>query len=227
MSEITEKKYLSYEGLTLYDSGIKEYVNAKFDELHPIAITGNWNDLIDRPFGIDVATNEILPQTTIAGISVSVNGSTLYEAPVSLAQALSGNKKYRIVFDGRIYDCIGVPPSGEIVYVGNSALAGTTISTEGNYPFCVIYSSSNPDYHTLWVEDADAHTVAIYEIVDEQIKQIDEMFIPDSIARVEDIPEMITEEIMFQLLVEGKVIDPVSDATNQIYTDNNGKVLCL
>ena len=53
------------------------------------------------------------------------------------------------------------------------------------------------------------------------------MFIPDSIARVEDIPEMITEEIMFQLLVEGKVIDPVSDATNQIYTDNNGKVLCL
>ena len=29
MSEITEKKYLSYEGLTLYDSGIKEYVKGK------------------------------------------------------------------------------------------------------------------------------------------------------------------------------------------------------
>lgn len=44
---------------------------------------------------------------------------------------------------------------------------------------------------------------------------------------IKNKPELITKEVMFQLLVEGKVIDPVSDVTDKIYTDANGSVLCL
>lgn len=90
------------------------------------------------------------------------------------------------------------------------------------------------------------------ELVSDELKQLDEKFIPDTIARVADIPEVteqvqsdwnqtdenkadyiknkpqeVSEEEFLDWLNEAKVVEPVATASGEIYTTNNNEIYVL
>ena len=64
-------------------------------------------------------------------------------------------------------------------------------------------------------------------------KTVDEKYIPDTIARVSDIPasggtaSAVPEEEMLDFLMEMDVVQPISNTNNAVYTDANNKVYVL
>ena len=57
------------------------------------------------------------------------------------------------------------------------------------------------------------------------IKTLDEKYIPDTIARIEDIPVEATDDEMLNALIETDMLMAVTDADGAILTDENGNII--
>lgn len=58
-----------------------------------------------------------------------------------------------------------------------------------------------------------------------EIQKIDEKFIPDTIARVEQLPETITDEETLYMLAEAGLVNVITDENGDIFTDLDGNII--
>lgn len=120
--------------------------------------------------------------------------------------------------------------------------------TDNGAPFALIkdrYVSSggyNYVYYYLFSKEEGYQLPEVYERT-YNLKQLDEKFIPDTIARTEDLVQSDFEETdstslayiknkpdentAMELAAEAGLIDPVTDENGIIYTDKNGEILSL
>jgi hypothetical protein len=157
-----------------------------------------WENLPDKPFGEElVVGEEIFPETTLdfqADDQTQAYG--LVVATIELDRdMIEDGKTYNFVIDGISYETKPVFGEGEDegqVMLGNAALMVPELEDNG-LPFAagfVTYGSGAPaDILAIFlVGDSDAqHTVSI-SVGGSSIKYLDEIYIPDTIARKSDIP---------------------------------------
>lgn len=100
---------------------------------------------------------------------------------------IDAGKKYRVVFDGKTYDCESIEYNYG-AFFGNGAIRGQLtanqpdgtmdIDTSDNgMPFWIIYASYYSTYTTIYAAEEGEHTVAIYE-VEEEVVPMDSKFLP-------------------------------------------------
>ena len=159
-------------------SYVDEQIETKADILH----THFWNDLKNRPFGdiLIPAPNmptENIPLTTIHTTGEKVGGNNLVEAT------------YIVYFDGEYYNCsaeVQGQGSNGIVYLGNLSLCGA--GSDNGLPFCFKMSRRDTIIYCYVLDESIPH-IASATIGSLHKTTLDEKYIPDTIARVSDIPE--------------------------------------
>lgn len=100
---------------------------------------------------------------------------------------LIAGQKYSIIFDGVEYEAIAEDFGSNWVCIGKPW--GTDYSI---YPFCIQTDSTDEPGKVgiqVYVEVIGEHTISISS-VNETIVALDEKYIPDTIARVSDIPDI-------------------------------------
>ena len=156
--------------------------------IRPFLVQSDWeqNDstqldyVKNKPFGNEESeTILISEQEVINGSEVSLDSE--YEENTE-------GKEYVVIYDGVKYQTVAsmvrVSMMAAQVMIGNPSIMDSTLSTGNNEPFCIIL---NETYFYMTFEDGSAHMVGVNKIAT-SIKQIEEKYIPDSIARTEDIP---------------------------------------
>lgn len=70
-------------------------------------------------------------------------------------------------------------------------------------------------------------SMSLHKLTWNELQQLDEKYIPSSIARVSDIPEAETEDEALDMLAEMGILDPVTDEEDNIFTDENGDIFTV
>lgn len=70
-------------------------------------------------------------------------------------------------------------------------------------------------------------SVSFPENLNYQLKQLDEKFIPDTIARLDDIPTEASEYEFIEFLNDISIVEPLASASGEIYTTNNDELYIL
>lgn len=159
----------------------------------------SWNDLPDKPFGEIVRPLYVLEETECTTDAESmVEG--VFAGEIAVGECPFGpGDFYTVNFDGVDYTCMA---DGDLTntWIGNLALVGDESDT--GEPFCLLalnaggsisLSTKTKGIHSLSVAVADS-TVS-------EVKQLDEKYIPDTIARVADIPKS-TDSVNYDLNVK-------------------------
>lgn len=151
----------------------------------PEGFSGSWNDLTDKPFG--EIYQPLLHEsefTTAFDNDKWVNRTTLdglYEYD------LTGGATYAVVFNGKVYEGECKEDGYWGAYLGNHVLLDP-MGVDNGLPFCICVDKTSGACD-LRTTEAGTYTVAVSRI---DHKDMDESYIPDSIARVVDIPEIPT-----------------------------------
>ena len=158
--------------------------------------SGSWNDLEDKPFGIIAVKGEVIMTT----VNVPVFTGKYYSCTPSKSSFPNQNEGAinMVEFDGKEYVCpveirnINNPARWEFI-AGNAHLMDST-SEDNGMPFCVHFARGSAG-HKIYVTDNTAtHVITVYNCTS-GIEQIDEKFIPDTIARIEDFTILPIERI--------------------------------
>ena len=157
-------------------------------ELHAIAKSGSWNDLIDKPFGEEISLTEV-----IKDMSVTTNrgGYMLYDSEMGFPvnpPTIDGTESFYIKIDGKNYKGVY---SEELNKSDGSSITGLKFIKVQTENGSVIYAL---DEYTVSVYYDDgfensSHVVGLYTSSEASVKQLDEKFIPDTIARKSDMPK--------------------------------------
>lgn len=167
---------------------------------------------------------------------VFTNGQWQNDATGSNDLSLILNKEYNVTFDSQVFGCIckdGTLSLGmEALYLGNLHLYDINGENTGEPFFIVITANVSPasleddgrldsTYIRILIiaEDktVETHNIVVHR-ANEYIKQLDEKYIPDSIAR------FVTQEEAIALLAETGFISPATTASGDIYTNENGDI---
>jgi hypothetical protein len=199
---------------------VEEALTGRLDEVEADMANHvhSWNDLQDKPFGeidlhisIDAATAATIPATTVAG-----SRNKFYKIcdefltpEQALAAGMYNESSTANLVDG------GWSVSNRLfsIYEKTVTLAfstgATTFESTGTY----IYGSAVCEY-----------TVPGYST-----KFIDENYIPDTIARVADLPEIATvsDYQFLSWLNNENMVEPITSASGEIYTTNNNEIYIL
>ena len=140
----------------------------------------SWNDLEDKPFGEEVSKEALIESQTFARTSVEDSWTT-YDTGLSIEDLVVGDT-YTISIDGVLTTLV----AKEWTY---GTYLGDLPDAFGEYNFYFERPSSGIAIFYLPPGGAETVTLAVYKdgIV---IYPIDEKYIPDSIARMEDVPEI-------------------------------------
>jgi hypothetical protein len=131
----------------------------------------SWNDLTDKPFGEKIFV-EILPETAFQ--IDSANGNTTIETSATLQEG----KEYTVIFDNVEYNCTAYDSQG-VIAVGNETIVGGT--NGDNEPF--VFADLNGAWMVV-AQSVGSHTISV---AGAEEQQLDEKYIPDTIARKDDI----------------------------------------
>lgn len=159
-----------------------------------VNITYAYDDLTDKPFGI-TQEEGYAPLGVLDGRSFEfANQENIYYVQEIDPTDIYFADGHYITWDGTFYEC------GEPVYIeaDNSYLLGGVdmgeISITNNMPFCLkvttdveTYEPTSAKIYTRW---AGPHTIKVttwYSDMIDVVKPLDEKFIPDTIARTEDV----------------------------------------
>lgn len=133
---------------------------------------------------------EIIPETTF---EASSDSRTMYSL-VTLKHPVI-NEKYIVLFDGVEYDVLTVSnedisntafPVNTAVF-GNPFFLFDKFTDLGDYPFAIFYFIQDDGDHAYIYAESGEHTVQVIQC-NETVTQLNEKFIPDTIARTSDIP---------------------------------------
>lgn len=202
---------------------VKEYVDInlalKVDKSEIYQSDWNQNDettndyIKNRPFHDEIVTNEIVPHQTI---KFNEDGSADFSSNFNLDNLddLEIGTKVVVTFDGIVYNT-------EVISAGfwGDLYTMIHIVTEDNILVQIIFDSSNFVSAKLTGE----HTLSVIEGT--PLKQLDEKYIPYTIARVEQLPETITDEETLYMLAEAGLVNVITDENGNIFTDLGGNVI--
>ena len=134
-------------------------------------------------------------EQTISGFFVMQEPIYAVENPFSFTPVV-GNT-YTVTWDGESYDCTAYDAEG-MVCLGNEHYVG--MMSGGDIPFAIIYAGS---VFVATESTADSHTISIYSY-DETVHQIDEKYIPDTIARTSALDEVNVALDEVNVALDGK-----------------------
>lgn len=138
----------------------------------PAPVT-SWNDLTDKPFD---TIEEVIENQRLESISVTNTYSR------SNSVLLGEDILHKVYFDNDIYELSSIRGS-----VG-PALGDRNLTT---YPFYISDNAVEGGSTISVIDDGKIHTISVYECaVSETIVTLDEKYIPDTISRTKDIPEV-------------------------------------
>lgn len=185
----------SAENVVDYVTSLYDPITAKLSELEANEVT--WDDIVDRPFG------EILTKgkTIIDTMTVPVFTGTHHSISNSILSYSEGNL-FAIEFDGKLYGCTliligGSSPMRYQFAAGNLSMANSSLEDNG-LPFC-LYGARGETGSKIFVKDNTvSHVFGAYEGA-VGTNTIDEKFIPDTIARTENLPKITAEDWIFTL----------------------------
>lgn len=153
----------------------------------------SWNDLEDKPFyeennKVAVVENEV--------VQLSVGGGSNYGGPTSSPIVLTAGEKYTVVVDGEEY--VMTAYEGTMQGLSCVCLGDISILNDDNAspdtPICLAYNASHSMTLVGVVGAIEEITLSVYK-GSTIIHTLDEKFIPDTIARVEDIPHVMEIEV--------------------------------
>lgn len=138
-----------------------------------------WENLPDKPFGGSYET--VYGETT-----VTINSDDWVELPNF--PEIYYAKTYVIVVDGIEYKTVAGDPDGEVAVT----LGHPDLTEPSNCPLYIVQYS--PDEGNTGLYNAPPGTYT-FSILQSDVKTIDEVYIPDTIARKTDIPEHTWESL--------------------------------
>lgn len=169
---------------------------APMNQLVTSSGVSSWNDLTDRPFYEEGSYEEILPEAELS--FVNYYGMYMSDTVVDHTKIVIG-QTYTMIWDGITYTAPAFASSGQAEEGGETitlaAIGNPGISNSGEdngIPFygCNTYSGGAviDQFAVVTTDTAATHTLSI-SAGSTTIHTLDEKFIPDTIARVSDIPE--------------------------------------
>lgn len=151
-----------------------------------------WKNVSDKPFSTQINGTVVLSATNV---EESDDGNGIGRGSTGrFSAAVVSGEEYKVVFDGAEYYCTAYTDSimNDYIILGNFAviepITGTTNRVDTGEPFLICYSIIYK-YAGVYTATIDSHTVEITHI-EGVVESIDESCIPDSIARIEDIPSI-------------------------------------
>ena len=144
----------------------------------------SWNDLTDKPFGVENSIIEINSFGTDGGLTFIQEGD-MYGAQDAFDITLELGKKYIVnQFPDYICECKSIQG---IPCIGNPALLGAFDEEDTGEPFLVLDINTNGRADIVLAETPpDMFFVTEVEVT-ENVKTLDPQFIPDEIARTKDV----------------------------------------
>lgn len=150
------------------------------NSLSTIAISGSWNDLNDKPFGEELnftllSEGNVIAEENNAEVPIRANSDYLSSSTEEYYYVQWNDTLYKTVYNSFHWG------------IGNAYLIDSTEQNTGE-PF-FIHQGLSPKYTAFIIEEAGSYDFKIYtgQI---NIKTLDEQFIPDTIARTTDIPDI-------------------------------------
>ena len=165
----------------------------------------SWDELTGKPFYSE-ATEDVLFESSTIAIDDTPDGSskTYYQTTFSggeaVYKALSTTKEYFVKFEGNEYRCEAIKDSDGTYYLGNLFIESAA-EADTKQPFLVkitrtkILTGGDATYtYTGYLIMPNKpvlgknYSLSIYEVEDiENVKTIDERYIPDTVARTSDL----------------------------------------
>lgn len=140
----------------------------------------SWNDLEDKPFGEIIDLNEV-NATYASGTITTEDGSTTISGS-NVSTFLEQEASYYVEWDGVLYQA---QYNSGVYGIGNMHLMYEEEYADTGEPFLICQGVSSRYLEILSKEDG-GHTYKIYT-GSVSAKTLDEKYIPDTIARVEDL----------------------------------------
>ena len=160
-------------------------VTAKINELEENIVT-SWNELEDKPFG-EGTTYVTYAEGEVSTDSEHKSGDGVFHGYLGAGyKTIEEGKTYNVTIDGVLYENI-VCSSGDQVLQNSDPTLGSSYGElrDGNaeYPFKINFTDYY-DIYIVYTKGNASHSVKIEEVVS-SVKQIEEKYIPDTIARID------------------------------------------
>ena len=193
-------------------------------------LTYSWNDLEDKPFGEKVEQTVVFENQIVTSTHVTMSGyaeATYTPKPFELEVG----KEYVVKLDGVTYTCVAKKTDEDnndytYIYLGDIDKKdyGHSSLAEPEYPFCICvrpYSSNTNVNNHMFVNFGDyiswgdpyymggATCELEISINENTLVQLDEKYIPDTIARTEQVAALLAA---FEITIED--IDEICGATS-------------
>jgi hypothetical protein len=175
----------------------------------------SWNDLEDKPFYEEITKSDALYDTQkLAFKAQDPSLGNYYMTVVEVSdfdESFIDGNTYIVTWNEKDYTCVAsaIDVGPEIlIMLGNMGIASSAYADTGE-PFCIQITNTSLTVATK--ETDSSHLLGIYE-GSATVHQLDEKFIPDTIARKTDIP--VTS-------VNGQTGDVVIDIPAQAQADWN------
>lgn len=165
---------------TLTDEDIEKAVNSYMDK-NPVSL--DYNNLKNKPFyNEELSRKTVVSQTTLTGFSKWQDG--LYGKGSKIDYTLQEGAFYDVTFDGKVYENLKCFLDEEDLTIG---------APYGNfsiYPFGIYQDNATLGFFTN--STSSSHSFKI-DKVEKNLKYIDDGVIPETIARVNQIPTKTSE----------------------------------
>lgn len=181
---------------------------------------GSWKDLADKPFGIDGLTTVEWDGNT-DGLTVSSDGTAyrVSDLKPSASEVIGG----RLVFS-----------NGSVVEITPDVIENAGYITSIYYGTVYINNSNGSAYdHSLsvtlpepgiYLQKNTYNQVVTFSYGDEIVHYLDEKFIPDTIARISDIPKQVIDDVLSNTStnpVQNKVVNEAIGNLNALVGDTS------
>lgn len=171
----------------------EEFVEAQTTGMAEKSHTHSWDDISDQPFG-----NTVEKETVYLSLDIPVFSETSYKVSSDGSEINTLNPygmTLYVEFDKKIYECTienmgGKQPGQYSLRLGNKSLLSSTFPDNG-MPFNVLFNQSTKQCTVYLQDSTKSHTIEVFKGTI-GVKPIEEKFIPDTIARVSDIPSIPT-----------------------------------
>ena len=115
------EKYLDTKGLAYFTQKFKQYIKDKNDALAPVARTGSFEDLSDKPFGEESGSFDIVCHAI--GMTQTSNPANNWNITSGELPDFSTGNHYTVVFRGRTYENLEVVSKHGVSCLGNAGAA--------------------------------------------------------------------------------------------------------
>jgi hypothetical protein len=199
----------------------------------------SWNDLTDKPFGEEGIAPIAWDGNTEGRDACTVEDSSfsLYKVDdrvftvdqldgATLFMSYNGTESSQPITKDMCFGNDSTVVCGEMMVMSSSVTGEVSItSASGNMSLSAVLNI--PSTGTYFVDMSSMGLIMTRVEFPAQLKQLDEKYIPDTIARVSDIPAEASEDEFIEFLNDISIVEPLASASGEIYTTNNNELYIL